>query len=196
MPNSNGQAITGFQQRGVPADLIAPFAPFRPAGSGGPGIDRALQIYLPEIFPIPAATEFNTLLTKATVAAETNTDFGILIDVPDNNIAIIRGVSLFITNMLTTTQITWTLLTNNGPVGGYSNLFIFPRTAPFVSNAFDSFIRVDNGQIVRAQFTNPATDGGSYTLGIAVSGWWWPKTLGDLWMRTGGQQITPNTDAG
>lgn len=177
--------ITGFRTKGVPADLVAPFVGFRPPGASGPGIDRALQIYLPEIFPIPAASEFNTLVTKQTTAIESNIDIGLALNIPANNIAIIRGVALFISDMTAATNVTWTLLTNNGPESGYANLFIFPRVAPFVSNAYDSFIRVDNGQTVRAIYSN--LDGGTYNIGIQVSGWWWPKTLGDLWMKTGGQ---------
>lgn len=194
MANGNDNRITGFRQRGVPGDLAAPFTAFRPAGGGGPGIDRTLQVYLPEIFPIPNATEFNVLATKQTTAAETNIDIGLLVPVPDNNIGIIRGVTLFVSDMTPATVVSFTLLLDNGPVGGYANLSIFPRTAPFVSNGFDSFIRVDNGQTIRTQYTN--TDGGTYTLGIQVSGWWWPRTLGDLWIRTGGAQGLPGATEG
>lgn len=178
--------LTGFRQTSVPADLLAPYTAVKHAETG-PNIDRALQIYLPTIEPIPGASEFNILATKATVAVETNVDIGLTLDLPANNIGIIRGVNLFILDMLTTTVLTWTLTINGGPVSGYTNLQIFARTAPFVGNTFDSFVNIPQGSKVRVVYTN--TDGGSYTIGAAISGWFWPQSLGEQWIRKGGLGI-------
>lgn len=175
--------LSGFRNRTLPADLVAPYTPYQDANTG-PGIDRALQVYLPEIYPIPGANEFNILAQKATVAVEANTDIGLVVDVPKNNIGIIRGLNIFISDMLTTTNVTWTLMVNNGPATGYNNISIFPRTSPFVGNSFDAFVRVPQGASIRVVFSN--VDGGSYTVGASVSGWSWPQTLGDLWMQKGG----------
>ncbi len=60
--------LTGFRNRTVPADIAAPFTPYKSSRGGEPGIDRALQIFLPEIYPIPGANEFNVLAQKATTA--------------------------------------------------------------------------------------------------------------------------------
>lgn len=173
--------LTGFRNRTVPADLAAPYVPYNPPNNG-PAISRALQIYLPEIYPIPGANEFNVLAQKATVAVET-ADIGLVVDLPPNNIGIIRGINLYISDMLTSTVVSWTVQVNGAPATGFNNLVIFPRNSPFVSNSFDAFIRVGQGQKIRVNYTN--TDGGSYTVGAAVSGWWWPQALGELWMKNG-----------
>lgn len=175
--------LTGFRNRVLPADLTAPYTAYKDAKTG-PAIDRTLQVYLPEVYPIPSATEFNLLATKATVAVEAGTDIGLTLDLAANNIGIIRGVNIFISDMLNTTNVTWTVTVAGGPAPGYNNLAIFPRTSPFVGNSFDSFIRLPQGAKVRVTFSN--TDGGSYTVGASLSGWSWPTTLGDLWTKKGG----------
>ena len=175
--------LTGFKNRTLPADLVAPYVAVKDHTTG-PSIDRALQIYLPTIEPIPGASEFNPQATKATNVVEANVDIGLTLDVPPNNIGIIRGVQLFILDMLTTTVVTWTLTINGGPVQGYTNLSIFARTAPFVGNSFDSFINIPQGGKVRVIYTN--TDGGSYTIGAGISGWFWPQSLGEQWTKKGG----------
>jgi hypothetical protein len=187
--NGNGDrapvgGIGGQGTRVVPADLLAPYQPYQ-GGPSGPRVDRSLQVYLPEVFPIPAATEFNTVVSKATSVVETNIDIGLVIDLPQNNIGIIRGVNLFITNMLTTTNLTWTLTFNGAPVPGYSNLSIFPRLAPFVSNSFDSFIRIPQGNPMKVRIVYSNNDGGTYTIGAGLSGWNWPIQLGNLWTQQG-----------
>jgi hypothetical protein len=85
--------------------------------------------------------------------------------------------------MLATTVVTYTLKINGAPVGGYSGLSIFPRVAPSISNSFDSFIRVPSGGKITASYTN--TDGGTYVLGFAVSGWFWPEVSGTNWLKQG-----------
>jgi len=178
--------IGGQGTRIVPADLLAPFTDFVGA-PGGPSVARSLQVYLPEVFPIPAATEFNVVVSKASAGAETNVDIGIVLDLPQNNIGIVRGVSLYINNMLTTTNVTWTLRFNGAPVPGYNNLSIFPRAAPSVANSFDSFVRIPQGNPMQVRVTYSNIDGAAYTVGAALSGWFWPITLGNLWIQQGPQ---------
>lgn len=180
---ANGNGIRGLQ-RTLPLDLAAPFGQ-AVRHESGPTIGRQLQVYLPEVYPIPSAVEFNTSVSKATAAAETNIDIGLTVQLPESNIGIVRGVTIEITDMLTTTNVTWSMLFNGAPVPGYNNLSIFPRSAPFVSNAFDSFVRVPQGVKITFNYTN--TDGGTYTIGAAVSGWFWPQSLGNLWVQHGPQ---------
>jgi hypothetical protein len=185
MANGNGfRAIPNT----VPLDLTAPYTG-RPlpdvTGLGSTSTERlpqTVQIYLPEVFPIPGAQEFNPTVSKATVAAET-ADIGLVVQLPERNIGIIRSVVLDITDMLTTTVVSWTLQINGAPVGGYNNLSIFPRVAPFVGNSLDTFIRVPQGAKITATYTN--TDGGSYVVGISISGWFWPQDAGTQWLTRG-----------
>jgi hypothetical protein len=187
--NGNRAPIGGIGGQGtrvVPADLLAPYEPYQ-GGPSGPHVDRSLQVYLPEVFPIPSATEFNLVVAKATAVIEANIDIGLVLDLPQNNVGIVRGVTLYINNMLTTTNVTWTLTFNGAPVPGHNNLSIFPRAAPSVANSFDTFVRIPQGNPmkVRVQYSN--NDGGAYTVGVALSGWFWPIQLGNLWTQQGPQ---------
>lgn len=189
MANGNGNrapigGITGQGTRTVPADLLAPYEPFQGAAQG-PGVQRSLQVYLPEVFPIPSATEFNVVVSKASAGAEQNIDIGIVLDLPQNNVGIVRGVSLYINNMLATTNVQWTLRFNGAPVPGYNNLSIFPRAAPSVANSFDSFVRIPQGNPMQVRVTYSNIDGAAYTVGAALSGWFWPIQLGNLWVKQG-----------
>lgn len=168
--------------RSLPADLVAPYTSTAQR-TEGPTIDRALQVYLPDIYPIPGASEFNILVTKSTTVAET-ADIGLTLDVPANNIGIIRSVTISVSDMLTTTVVSWTVQVNGAPAQGYFGLSMYPRVSPFVSNAFDSFIHIPQGGKVRVQYTN--TDGGSYTVGASIGGWFWPESLGRQWIDKAG----------
>ena len=157
--------------------------PLDPPGSG-PVITKAIQLYLPEIYPIPEAQNFNLVGSAASVAPETGTVLaGCTLQLPANNVGVIRGLALYIDNMLTTTNVTWSLVVQNGVPQGFGNLSMFPRNATFVGNNFDILVRVPVGANVQVIFSN--IDGGSYTVGAAISGWFWPVTSGDRWLAGG-----------
>jgi hypothetical protein len=177
MPNDR----IGGVRKTLPMDLAAPYVPVN-RHDRGPGIARMLQVYLPEVYPIPSAIEFNTQVSKDTNVVET-ADIGLTVNIPESNVGIVRAVLLQINDMLTTTNVTWTLQFNGAPVPGYSKISMFPRSAPFVGNSFDAFVRVPSGTKITVQYDN--VDGGSYKVGAAVSGWFWPESLGQLWLQQG-----------
>lgn len=146
-------------------------------------IPRTLMIFPPEIYPIPDATEFNPLGSRSTIVAETQLIPGAAVTLPKNFIGIIRGYSIYIDNMLTTTNVIYTLLIDGNPAPGYGSLTMFPRAAPSVSNGFDAFVRIPDGATVTVKFQN--MDGGSYIVGASFSGWFWPKAAGDRWIGGG-----------
>lgn len=152
--------------------------------AGQQSIARTLSIYLPEVYPIPDAQQFNPEGDIDSAVAQSDVLIpGTTVRVPNGNIAVIRGLSLYIDNMLTTTDVRFTLRFDGNPVNGFSNLKIFPRVAPSVANGFDSIIRVPNGAVITVTFTQ--VDGGSYKIGAAFSGWSWPITSGDRWTSLG-----------
>lgn len=155
------------------------------SGSYAPPVaGRSLQIPLPEVLPIPDAHEFNPVGSLATAAISGPTDIpGTILAIPQGNIGVIRGVTLYISNMLTTTNVVWSLFVNGLIPAGYSNLSIFPRSAPFVSNGFDSMIRFDAEANIKIVFSN--LDGGTYVVGASYSGWFWPKASDDRWKMFG-----------
>lgn len=145
----------------------------------------SLQIPLPEVLPIPDAREFNPLgsIGSAAVTANPTLITGTSFNVPDSCLAVIRSVTLYITNMLTTTNVTWSLMVNQTSPQGFNNITIFPRATPFVSNGFDSMIRIDGPAVISVVFNN--IDGGAYTIGASFSGWFWPEASDARWRQFG-----------
>lgn len=157
------------------------------AGPGGlPYASRSLELPLPEITPIPDAREFNPEGDVDTSIVQLNIDIPNCTQVvPVGNLYVIRGVSIYIDNMLTTTNVTFSLLANGVGVAGWTNLKMFPRAAPFVGNNFESMIRGQGEVTLKMVFSN--IDGGSYKVGAALSGWLWPLTSDQRWKA--GQSI-------
>lgn len=170
-----------MRTRNLPMDLAAPFTPID-KGPERPRMAQNLQIPLPEVYPIPGSTLFAPQVSKATAVVET-TDIGLSVALPAGSVGIITGFGFQITNMLTTTNVKWSILFNGSPVPGYNNLTIFPRSAPFVGNFLDLPVRIPAGVTVTVQYAN--LDGGTYVVGATVSGWFWPEALGKLWLQVG-----------
>lgn len=154
------------------------------APADAPAIIRALDIPLPEVFPIPDAKEFNPLGSNPSPGVEANVTIpGATFAIPTATLGVIRSFSIYITNMLATTTVTWSLLVNGSPVAGYTGVSIFPRVAPFVGNTFDTFIRLQGPTTITVIYTN--TDGGAYTVGASYSGWLWPMASDGRWKTVG-----------
>lgn len=169
--------------RGGQAVALPP-TEFGPDGQPPQVSDLTQQIFLPEVFPIPDAKEFNPLGSQATTVVQFNqTITGTTFTVPSSTFGVIRSVTLYITNMLTTTNVTYSLVINNSPVQGYNQLSIFPRAAPFVSNAFDCMLRFSGPADIKMVFDN--RDGGTYVVGGAYSGWFWPQSSDTRWRQFG-----------
>lgn len=145
---------------------------------------RALILPLPEQYMIPSGVGFNPEGETATAAVQANVVIaGATIAVPQNMLGVVASVTLYITNMLATTNVTFTVLRDGNPIAGYQALKIFPRVSPFVANTFDIPIRVTGPSTITVQFNN--NDGGTYVVGAALSGWLWGVTAGQQWQAAG-----------
>lgn len=180
----------------VPDYIRAPFeSPTQRGDINGVALARVVPIFLPEDHPIPDAQEFNPSGTTSTVGVETGTAIVLapqvgsiagFIMLPAGNIGVIRSLTISITNMLTTTNVTFTLTINGGPVPGYAALRMTPRVAPYVSNEFGEpgmRVRVPVSSKIGVVFSN--IDGGTYVVGASVGGWYWPEASGTRWLRIG-----------
>lgn len=145
---------------------------------------RALVLFLPEQYMIPDGRGFNPQGSIATAVVQANIAITNATQaIPDNTLAVVGSVTIQITNMLATTDVTYTVLVNQTPVQGYNGISIFPRVAPFVGNTFDIPIRVRGPATIQVIFSN--NDGGAYTVGAALSGWMWPVTSDQRWKAWG-----------
>lgn len=98
--------------------------------------------------------------------------------VPANNVGVVRGLTLNVNNLLTTSLITFSLLINGAPLPGFANMFIFPRLAASLASDFppeNTSIEIPDGATVSvaAQVNDP----GTYQLGATFRGWYWSKAL-------------------
>ena len=171
----------GMGQGGTPV-VLPPSA----AGPGGqPQVNSlTLQIPLPEVLPIPDAHEFNPAGSVGSNVVQAGVNItGVTVVVPDGMYAVIRSVGLTISNMLATTNVTWSLVVNGVAPQGYNAITIVPRVAPFVAASFDSMIRFNGPATVQMIFSN--IDGGAYTIGGSFSGWFWPVASDARWKRLG-----------
>lgn len=178
LPVSNPFGFGG--SRGTP--VIVP--PSSVGGPPAPMMGWALQLPLPEVYPLPEATSFNPLGSKATAAIETNIAIpGASVVIPSGMRAVVVGVSLYISNMLATTNVSFTVLVNGVAASGYAGIGLFPAAQALAQNSFDVPIRVLGPATVQVVYTN--TDGGSYTVGASLSGWYWANTSDQRYKTTG-----------
>lgn len=148
-------------------------------------VGRNLEVPLPEVYPIPDATIFNAECQVASNIAGQTFVLAFTPDViiPDANLGVMTSLTLYVQNMLATTNVTWTLLANGNPVPGYNLLTIFPGASPRAANTFDAPKRFTGRTQLTIQITNG--DGGNYILGAAVSGWFWPIASDRRWKSAG-----------
>lgn len=159
-----------------------------PPGSRGPGaaqpfgggatIDRALQVYPPELYPIVGAQEFRKNEQFASAAAGVLTPAALQTVLPDRYVGVIRVFSYGLLLMLATTVVKWELLFNGGPVAGQSFTF-FPGPVPRITANEDLYLRVPMGTTIDVRFTN--TDGAAYTVGAGYYGWFWQPAGAEAW---------------
>jgi hypothetical protein len=153
-------------------------------GASGQDVGRELSLPLPEVFPVPEAQLFNAELQRASIIAETFTlGFTPAVTILAGYFAVVNSFTIYVQNMLATSNLLWTLLANGVPVNGYTGLTIFPGASPRAANTFDAPIRLTGAQTLSVSITNG--DGGTYLLGAAISGWQWPISSDRRWKTSG-----------
>lgn len=170
--------------------------PLTPGSEGGPpapigeDAEPTLSLYLPEVFPIPGAQEFQ-ITGQANVTGPAGTitvlpaqagSVAALV-LPPHYQGIIRTVDIFAggaAGLTFTTNQIYQILVNGAVAPGWGSRTFFGRTASSVEQAFDAFIRIPDGGSVTLQNINE--DGGTYTVGMWIAGWYWPVVSGQQWM--------------
>lgn len=169
----------------VPIDVENRHRPGRPAGSGGGPMgasgSRSVPNYVvgpPTVERPPNATDFfiSPTLTGITLGSGP-TVFGDTFEVPKNNVAVIRSVSILANGLLITSDLLWTLRFNEVAVTGWNRLTINPRAAGSIEVSFvpeETFIPVPEGAIISWLFR--VLDGGTYQVSVNTHGWFYPMT--------------------
>lgn len=167
-------------------------APGAPPGAGVPGIPGGAVpggvpiIFPPEIYPPEGAQYFTAdAMAPGLTAANTpvvlpgtivgSLGLGLAFQVPDNHVAVVRGVTIIVNSMAITTDIRWRLKADKAPIPGW-NKTISPRAAGSVEVSFladFTVVRVPgDGALIELEIQ--VLDGGTYQAGGTFDGWFWP----------------------
>jgi hypothetical protein len=175
----------GRPDKDFPADIGA----FRGAGSRPPAppgvgdrppLTRALQYYLPELYPIPGATEFYKSAVAASAGAGTITPAGLALQLPASSLGIVRVFGVGLDDMTQATRVTFSLRVNQIPVPAWGAFDMFPGVAARVTSTSDTWIVLPSGCLVDVQVIN--VDGAAYQVGANYSGWFAPESLIKAWL--------------
>lgn len=171
----------------VPADIAARIAAPPPSPERSfDMLPKVLDIPLPWLEPIPDAQFFNVMGQEDSVGASTgNFITNAAYALGKGNVGVLRSFTVYVNDMVATTDIQFTLMINGGPAPGFGTIKMFPRVAASVANTFECMIILPSDSKVDAYFTQ--TDAGSYKVGVAYSGWEYPESSGRRWMAKGPQ---------
>lgn len=169
----------------VPVDILNR-GNARPPRQGALGsLPRVLDIPLPWLVPMPSSQDLVVLGTASTAAVTpTRVEIaGCAKQLERGVIGVIRSVTFYITDMVTTTDMTFGLFVDGGPAPGFGAVKMFARAASSVSNTFDCLIQLGPGAKIQGFFLN--TDGGTYNVGIGYTGWVHTEAQQNNWLSRG-----------
>lgn len=147
-------------------------------------VGRQLSLPLPAVFPLPDAQLFNSECQQASAILQTFVlPFTPPVAILSGYFAVVNSFTIYVQNMLASTNVTFSLLYNGSPIQGYAGLTIFPGASPRIANTFDAPIFLTGAGALTVSFTNG--DGGTYLLGAAISGWQWPIASDRRWKTAG-----------
>jgi hypothetical protein len=159
-----------------------------PAGRGdlglGQGVPKTLQIFPWWLYKPPTGQDINKLEENVFAGAGTAQLADLNTQLDQTQMAVIRGLDLYVNDMLPTTEITFRFLVNGNPIAGYGSITIFPRTAASVSQSFDTFIFLPAGSLLTVEAIND--DGGAYSVGAGYQGWLVPTNIDSILGVAGG----------
>ena len=184
LPSGGTDAAPGIAIRGGPGVSGSSSLPAFAQQANAGFLPQQMVIFLPEERPIPGATIFNTVGQFTTVAAQSGVAIpNAGLQIPLGSVGRIDSITLWVVNLLQTSQLSFSIRFNGGAIPGFNNLALFPGVVARATENFSVFIRVPQGVLIDAAFTN--TDGGSYIVGVGISGWFWPESLGRLYQQQG-----------
>lgn len=142
--------------------------------------DRSLQVYLPEVKPIPGAIQFRRNVKFASAGAGQLEPAGLQLQVPAQMIGVINVFGYGLLNMSPATDVYWTLLFDGVPVPGYEEVSPFPGLVPRLYNTeSDLLIPFPQGAVISVRFTN--VDGAAYDVGANYYGWYYTPEAAARW---------------
>lgn len=180
------------ERGGVPVDVAGfradPGAARGPGGYGPPPPPPSYVVGLPTQDRPTAARDFQlfSTLTGLDLAAGP-TPFPDTVQLPGDQVGVIRSISILANSLLVTSDILYTLRFNQTPVAGWNRLTINPRAAGSVEVSWppqETAIPVPAG--AKIDVVARVLDGGTYQVSVALHGWWYSIRLAAEAARAGG----------
>lgn len=151
------------------------------AGGGaalGAGVVDPRTIILPAEHYAPAGSTPIFLSAEAGIVGGGTivTPAGLQLQLPSDCVGVIKSIELLLDAITIASSVIWTLLINGNPVQGMDSLTILARNgAASVSSSVlpgQLTIPVPQGGTIGMRIRD--VDGGPYTVGAELSGWFWP----------------------
>lgn len=147
-------------------------------------LPRVLEVPLPWLVPMPSSQDLNVLGSVTSVAPSVGTEIPeCRFQLGAGIIGVIRSFTTYITDMLTSTDVRYTLSVNGAPAPGFGRIKMFPVTASSKSNTFDCLIILPPAATISVFFTQ--TDGSTYNIGASYSGWVHTEAQARKWISAG-----------
>ncbi len=130
----------------------------------------------PFLFPPPFATTINLAANQATNGAnDRQFPAALSTAIPENCYGVISSISLMLDSILITSNVQWTILINGIAVPGFTLTILGRNGAASVSSSWPGPLRIliPLGGRVGVQILN--VDGGNYTAGTQLYGWFFPQ---------------------
>ncbi len=131
-------------------------------------VSRVIALRDPYEYPIPKAQPF--VLNSgsvASIAAGTLSPAGLQMNLPKGTVARIDSVTIYITSLLDTTSMQYSLRIGGAPV--LPALQFFPRAATSAGDNYPVFVRVPPQGKISMDIIQG--DAGAYTVGAIITGW-------------------------
>ncbi len=136
----------------------------------------------PHLYPPETARSFNLAVNVGITGAGTRvTPPELSQRMPKNCYGTVAGIDFDLDGIVITSRVFWTVLVNGSPVQGFNALTVLGRNgAASVSRSVGAGaalgILVPIGGLVSVSILD--ADGGTYTAGTQVYGWFWPQESG------------------
>jgi hypothetical protein len=131
----------------------------------------------PYLFPPPASTPINIAGNQAIVGANTfTTPAALTRTIPNNCYGVISTIDLLLDSILITSVVNWYIFVNGSPVPGFNPITILGRNgAASVGKSWDGPLRILIPLGGTVSVTIQDVDGGAYTAGTSLYGWFFPQ---------------------
>lgn len=150
---------------------------FQPQQGPAESAPLTRNVYPPWVYKLPISADFNRNAYDASLGAGAGSVIvPVIFTLPDGMVGWLQIFGIYVLNPTASTDITFTLRVNGGPVEGWDNIDNPPGVANFfVQNYGELQVRVPNSGKIDVLVTNNNLSG-PWTVGAKIAGWYHPQS--------------------